>query len=241
MPRRPRTDATPVPKQETVLHTRERILREAMRLFGEQGYAGTTVAQIEEASGLSPGSGALYRHYATKQDILIAGFAEARAKVLANRAAAHVVAGGPVLAANDEDLTRQLSLVYDLVFAGLDNARNITLVLMKNGRELREIVGDSIDDWLSESLLQTAENMQVRQHAALGEKAPPMDYVAEAYLLLAPLTWARIIEWNHGALPAGLTHERLKKAWVSQLVGIHGEKGNRSAFTPRKPRKRKSV
>jgi hypothetical protein len=32
-----------------------------MPLFGEQGYAATTIAQIEAATGLSPGSGSLSR------------------------------------------------------------------------------------------------------------------------------------------------------------------------------------
>lgn len=43
--------------------TRQRIIAEAMRLFGGQGYATTTIAQIESATGLSPGSGGLYRHF----------------------------------------------------------------------------------------------------------------------------------------------------------------------------------
>lgn len=50
--------------------TRERVLTEAMRLFGEQGYAGTSIAQIEAAAGLSPGSGSLYRHFRSKQELL---------------------------------------------------------------------------------------------------------------------------------------------------------------------------
>jgi AcrR family transcriptional regulator len=50
--------------------TRQRIIDEAMRLFGEQGYAATTIAQIEAAAGLSPGSGSLYRLFPSKQALL---------------------------------------------------------------------------------------------------------------------------------------------------------------------------
>ena len=53
--------------------TRERILREAMRLFGELGYEPTTIAQIEGAAGLSPGSGGLYRHFRSKEQVLREG------------------------------------------------------------------------------------------------------------------------------------------------------------------------
>ena len=62
------SDGTPVP-------TRDRVTAEAMRLFGEQGYAATTIAQIEEAAGLSPGSGALYKHFRSKADVLAEGVA----------------------------------------------------------------------------------------------------------------------------------------------------------------------
>ena len=55
--------------------SRDRILAEALRLFGEQGYAGTSIAQIEKAAGLSPGSGALYRHFKSKDELLVQGLA----------------------------------------------------------------------------------------------------------------------------------------------------------------------
>lgn len=44
-----------------------------MRLFGEQGYAATSVAQIEDAAGLRPGAGGLYAHYRSKEALLRAG------------------------------------------------------------------------------------------------------------------------------------------------------------------------
>lgn len=53
--------------------TRDRLIDEAMRLFGEQGYRATSVAQIEKAAGLTPGSGGLYHHFRTKESLLEAG------------------------------------------------------------------------------------------------------------------------------------------------------------------------
>jgi AcrR family transcriptional regulator len=55
--------------------TRERIAREALRLFARQGYAGTSIAQIEEASGLKPGAGGLYSHFSSKREVLEAAVA----------------------------------------------------------------------------------------------------------------------------------------------------------------------
>ena len=47
--------------------TKERIIDEAMRLFGEQGYKGTSVIQIEKAAGLTPGAGGIYHHFSSKK------------------------------------------------------------------------------------------------------------------------------------------------------------------------------
>lgn len=53
--------------------TRDRLVTEAMRLFGEQGYRATRITQIEAAAGLAPGSGALYHHFKSKEALLEAG------------------------------------------------------------------------------------------------------------------------------------------------------------------------
>ncbi|MGH3955087.1 MAG: TetR/AcrR family transcriptional regulator [Mycobacterium sp.] len=55
------------------ISTKERLVTEAMRLFGEQGYKATSVAQIEKAAGLTPGSGGLYHHFKSKEALLEAG------------------------------------------------------------------------------------------------------------------------------------------------------------------------
>ena len=53
--------------------TRERIITEAMRLFAERGYRGTTVGDIEQAAGLAPRAGGLYKHFASKDEVLRPG------------------------------------------------------------------------------------------------------------------------------------------------------------------------
>lgn len=53
--------------------TKERLVNEGMRLFGEQGYRATSINQIEKAAGLVPGCGALYNHFKSKEALLAAG------------------------------------------------------------------------------------------------------------------------------------------------------------------------
>jgi len=47
-----------------------------MRLFAERGFSATTITQIEQAAGLSPGAGGIYRHFPSKVAILEAGVAD---------------------------------------------------------------------------------------------------------------------------------------------------------------------
>ncbi|MFE9605800.1 TetR family transcriptional regulator [Streptomyces hokutonensis] len=49
--------------------TRERIRREAYRLFAEHGYETTTVDQIADAAEVSPST--FFRYYPTKEDVVI--------------------------------------------------------------------------------------------------------------------------------------------------------------------------
>jgi AcrR family transcriptional regulator len=53
--------------------TRDRLLDEAMKLFSDKGFEATSVSQIEAAAGLAAGSGALYRHFKSKDALLAAG------------------------------------------------------------------------------------------------------------------------------------------------------------------------
>jgi len=50
--------------------TRERLLRAAASVFAERGYDGTRVADIAAAAGVS--NGALYAHFGSKADLLVA-------------------------------------------------------------------------------------------------------------------------------------------------------------------------
>ncbi|HLK26679.1 MAG TPA: TetR family transcriptional regulator [Caulobacteraceae bacterium] len=47
--------------------TRERILAAAERLFAAQGFAGVSMPQIAQASGIT--AGAIYKHFASKADL----------------------------------------------------------------------------------------------------------------------------------------------------------------------------
>jgi AcrR family transcriptional regulator len=93
--------------------TRERLVTEAMRLFGEQGYQATSVTQIEAASGLAPGSGALYHHFKSKDALLEAGID----RQLDRRRAMHDIR---ILFAGLGDLRIELTMLGRYVLTVLD-------------------------------------------------------------------------------------------------------------------------
>lgn len=68
----PSTEVSPAPSRDgRRTDTRDRLVESALRLFTEKGYAGTTIAQIEGSVGLRPGGGGLYRHFASKDELLL--------------------------------------------------------------------------------------------------------------------------------------------------------------------------
>ena len=61
--------------------THEVLIDVALALFASEGYRGTTIRKIERAAGLTPGAGGMYRHFKSKEDLLLAAVERYRADV----------------------------------------------------------------------------------------------------------------------------------------------------------------
>ncbi len=70
----------------TAAETRERLLRAAADVFARRGYDGTRVADIASAAGVS--NGALYAHFASKAELLVAALHAHGRRLLADAFAA---------------------------------------------------------------------------------------------------------------------------------------------------------
>lgn len=53
------------------VNTKDRIMQAALQLFMTQGYQKTSIARIETEAGLVPRAGAFYRHFDSKQTLLV--------------------------------------------------------------------------------------------------------------------------------------------------------------------------
>jgi len=70
----------------TAAETRERLLQAAADVFARRGYDGTRVADIAAAAGVS--NGALYAHFGSKAELMVAALRTHGRKVLAEQFAA---------------------------------------------------------------------------------------------------------------------------------------------------------
>lgn len=174
--------------------TKTKLLTEALRLFGEQGYAATTVADIEQAAGLAPGRGGLYRHFASKKDLLVAAVQhEAQRNRELISTLTHAAAEG-----DDSE-----SITTALAWAGLQrlrDERDLTRLLLRDLKDFPE-------------LLEEAADSDIRPvHAALaGWLAPNVDESFDAKTLAAVLAGAITHFWQvedvFGRHPNGISAE----------------------------------
>jgi AcrR family transcriptional regulator len=67
-------------KQDRAVRTRQDILDQAIRLFARRGMLATTMAELARAIHMTPG--ALYWHFPTKEDLLLAAVEELHGKLL---------------------------------------------------------------------------------------------------------------------------------------------------------------
>jgi len=112
--------------------TRQRISAEALRLFVEQGIAETSIRDIARASGVA--EGALYRHFAGKEDLAWRLFAEEFAAL--GRAADQVQQAAPDFRTRIEALVRHFCRAFD------DNAVLFSYLLLTQHDQMRKVTPD---------------------------------------------------------------------------------------------------
>jgi AcrR family transcriptional regulator len=108
--------------------TRERILAAALELFATQGFDATSTAQIEQAAGLSPRSGGLYKHFRSKEQLLEVALAQRMQEI---ESLPERLDLGPL-----SDLRSELALIARWGLTELERERELALIVMKEGHRL---------------------------------------------------------------------------------------------------------
>jgi AcrR family transcriptional regulator len=189
--------------------TRQRIIDEALRLFARQGYRGTTIAQIERAAGLSPGSSALYKHFKSKEELLAAGVERHVSKI----EEVHGLSGMLDLG----DLRAELTLIARWVMFQLDEQRDLIRILQKEGDSFPELLGDVRTRLVERAYSETVAWLQAKQEQG---QVGPGDVEAIAVVALGSLINFRVHEIAYGSPPLGLEEERFVRNWVDSAAAL---------------------
>ena len=193
--------------------TRARILTEATRLFATHGIKATTIAQIEEAVGLRPGSGGVHRYFATKDD-LVRGVLDAQ---LARGSQVRAEAAAWERPTPDQ-VPAFLSQLGRFMLAHADENRDVALIMLREAHNLPPGVLEEHEARnLDLAYATTASAIRASQAAA---GIDDIDADAIAFLVVAPLVYYRLIEWATGRKILDLDDDRIIAAWVDTFSPV---------------------
>lgn len=187
--------------------TRERILDAAWRLFLKQGFAGTTISEIEGAVALAKGSGSFYRHFRSKEDVFRAAVDRELDRLDARRTFGPEPdeAGGDVRVALAIEFQRRL-----------DNLHRLQPLMVLLHRE-SEHLGPSRERLAERAI---GRNLDVRSQRLVSWMArgviPQRDADALSSTIMCALTGYHLSREFLGSPPGSLSEE----AFVSTLVDL---------------------
>lgn len=198
----------------------QRILREAMRLFAERGYERTSIADIQSAVGLAPGSGALYKHFPSKEAVLAAGMDEFIAGAERARELIRTVPGPA-----DE----ALGVLGHAAMRMLEDDRDVLRIVY---RELDAFTAlrDEVRDRRMQATYATLADW-LRERAARGELRVE-DPEATAAVLLGALTSFRLFQTLLGERPADVDDDRFVRTWLRVMLHGIGAEASADADNP---------
>jgi AcrR family transcriptional regulator len=190
-----------------VTPTRDRIVDAALRLFAERGYRGTSVGEIEAAAGLSPRSGALYKHFPSKRAVLEAA--------LDQRMAAYGEADTLLALVPFGDLRAELTVLARYALDQIRGQQQILRVLMKEGERFPEL-----RDEFHDRLVQGGWDRALRWWRARCQHhgVPEGDAEAEMVALFGSLILHPVMVTLFARPPAAVDEDRLVAAWVELAV-----------------------
>jgi AcrR family transcriptional regulator len=183
--------------------TRERIVTEAIRLFAQHGFSGTTVGDIEEAAGLVPRAGGLYKHFRSKEDVLSAAIERHVREMERIRSRLELMPLG--------NLRAELTLAARWALAELGEEQLVMKVVQKDGDRFPALVREVHARIVVPGHAQAAGIFE-RMFAELGIEG--RDPRATAAVALGALVDYRLEQTMFGVPPGGVGEDDFIEAWV---------------------------
>lgn len=174
-----------------------------MTLFARQGYVQTSVAEIQQACGLAANSGALYKHFSSKRELL-----EEATRRYVDRLADDRKRFDTESVSNVE---QALHLAATLVW---DNIANNSALLRVIFRE------PTFPDLANQLWSAVTAHAYQRFAATLGAAAHIVDPEATATVLLTSLIHYPMIQLLINHTPGDIDQERYRAAWIEHAQAI---------------------
>lgn len=189
--------------------TRFRIIKEARRLFSAQGFKATTVAEIESAAGLSPGSGAMYAHFSSKEEVLAAAIEDYADTADMGYSLFDLV--------NVGDLRSELTLFVRGALVQIEEGRELIWILLRESEQfpdllthVRERINRRASAWIAGWLREKVKEGKLEDH----------DCEAVAMIGLGAIAafWLRNCLFPKSA--RAIDEERFVQAWVDLMMRL---------------------
>jgi AcrR family transcriptional regulator len=194
---------------------RDRLLAAALRLFAAKGYAATSVADIQRASGLAPGSGALYKHFASKRELLEAAVTHRIDSIVAARE--QFDAGQP------GSVEQAVRTAGQLIWSNLNQSEDLLKVMLREPEELGDLDEKTWQVITDNAYQRFADELAASNRS--GRTSIP-DPEAAAAVAIASLSYAATLQALSGRLPGNVDEDRYLEAWVDQTVSVLAQHTN---------------
>ena len=193
--------------------SRDRLLDTALVLFASRGYTATSTAELQKACGMSPGSGALYRHFRSKNDVLRATLRRGLDRMRTSRTWRQATTPADILDALTDVATATQQTIAE-------NADLVRLMLHEP-----DAAPDLVDElWVRNLAFAHATMGQALRASAQEAGTEIVDPEAISAVLLAGLSYMPVMQVLLGRPPGDIDPDRFRDAWLrlSRAVFTHG-------------------
>ncbi len=181
-------------------------MRAGVELIGQRGFADVTVGDIELAAGFARRGGTLYKHFASKHDLLIQAM-QHHIDTLDRQDGLEGFTELP-------DLRSELMVLARWVLSRLTREEMISKVIEKEGHRLPDLVAQ-----MRQGISETGYAMTSAYLVDRG-LSPEADAEALSVILLGGLVNLRRSAWTFGDAPAGVSDERAIAAWAEMALRL---------------------
>lgn len=189
--------------------TTARLIAAGLRLFAVDGVAATPIVKIEEAAGLAPGSGAFYKHFRSKAELLDAAVADATSTS---------TAGADFFTALDGlDLRDQARFIARGTWMVFDAHHDLFLVMVREVEHRPPRYTHDPNGWPGDGPAFVASWLESKVKAGQLVVSNPR---ATAVVLLDALTSYWLQRHTESDKPYGVDDQQFVDAWVDLIAGL---------------------